>query len=129
MMVLDSSAVLAWLLNEPGAAQVDEALSESCISTVNWSEVLQKTQPYQPSIQITTEKFSALGLQIIPLNIEQAEQAALLHPITQPAGLSLGDRTCLALAKSRDFPVLTADRAWQKVDIGVEIILIRNAQS
>jgi len=40
-------------------------------------------------------------------------------------GLSLGDRACLALALREQAPVLTGDRAWSKVDVGVEVVLIR----
>jgi PIN domain nuclease of toxin-antitoxin system len=37
----------------------------------------------------------------------------------------LGDRSCLALARSLGAPLLTADRAWQRIDLGIEIELIR----
>lgn len=125
MRVLDSSAVLAWLQDEPGFERVDAVLGESCISSINWSEVLQKTLPYKPDAQATTAQFAALGVQIIPFDLAQAEQTALLYPFTQAAGLSLGDRACLALAKTHDCPVLTADRAWQKITIGVTVEVIR----
>ena len=41
-----------------------------------------------------------------------------------PLGLSLGDRTCLALALSRKIPAYTADRMWAKLDIDIEIRII-----
>jgi ribonuclease VapC len=41
------------------------------------------------------------------------------------AGLSFGDRACLALAISRGEPALTADRAWLDADVGAELAIIR----
>ncbi|MCB1713629.1 MAG: type II toxin-antitoxin system VapC family toxin [Candidatus Competibacteraceae bacterium] len=125
MTVLDSSAVLAWLLEEPGHKRVDAVLEKSLISTVNWSEVLQKVHPYQPDLAAFTARFSAIGLHIIPFSIDQAEQAATLYPQTKAAGLSLGDRACLALALTSQSMVLTADRAWRRIDVGVSIGLIQ----
>ena len=125
MIVLDSSVVLAWLQDELGAERVDEVLGESAISSVNWSEVLQKTLPYKPDTQATTAQFTALGVQIMPFDGAHAEQAALLYPHTQSAGLSLGDRACLALAQTLKCPVLTADRAWQNVALDLTIETLR----
>ena len=68
-----------------------------------------------------------LDIEIVPFDAELALAAALLQPATASAGLSLGDRACLALAAKLDATAMTADRAWLKVAgvIGVEIVLIR----
>lgn len=79
-MVLDSSAILAWLLEEPGHEQVDAVLHDSQISTVNWSEVLQKIHPFQPDMEVFTARFNAIGLHIAPFTVELAVRAAALYP-------------------------------------------------
>jgi ribonuclease VapC len=71
------------------------------------------------------EALTVLGLEIIAFDEEQAFRAGLLSAYTQPQGLSLGDRTCLALALTTHATALTADRVWKDLDIGVEIKLIR----
>lgn len=60
-----------------------------------------------------------------PFDTDLALRAALLRNSTRPYGLSLGDRACLALARREGLPVLTADRSWAKLDVGVEVVLIR----
>ena len=62
---------------------------------------------------------------ILPFTIEDAERAARMWPVTSKFGLSLGDRACLALALRLDLPVMTADRVWGKLQMGVEVQLIR----
>jgi ribonuclease VapC len=69
-------------------------------------------------------------LEIVQLDVEPLDEAmavasGALRPITKPLGLSLGDRVCLALAQRLALPVLTADKAWAKLELGVEIELIR----
>ncbi len=71
------------------------------------------------------EALTVLGLEIMPFDEEQAFRAGLLSAHTQPLGLSLGDRACLALALTTRAVALTADRAWKDLNIGVEIKLIR----
>lgn len=66
-----------------------------------------------------------LHLSIVPFDDELAYDCAGLRPVTKHLGLSLGDRACLALAKREVLPVLTADRVWSELDIGVEVRLIR----
>jgi len=51
--------------------------------------------------------------------------AGLLRASTRRFGLSLGDRACLALAQQLQAPVLTTDRVWERLDIGVPIVVIR----
>jgi len=56
---------------------------------------------------------------------EQAFLAGLFYAHIQPFGLSLGDRVCLALAQVTAATAVTADRAWEGLDIEVGIRLIR----
>ncbi len=111
-IVLDASALLAYLHDEPGADKVDAVISESQISTVNWSEVVQKSLSRGVDTEGLREDIEALGVIIEPFTLEDAECAARLWPVSRAFGLSLGDRACLAFAMRRQAPVLTADRAW-----------------
>jgi ribonuclease VapC len=111
-IVLDASALLAYLHDEPGADKVDAVIGESLISTVNWSEVVQKSLSRGVDTEGLPEDIEALGVTIEPFTLEDAECTARLWPVSRAFGLSLGDRACLAFAIRRQIPVLTADRAW-----------------
>jgi PIN domain nuclease of toxin-antitoxin system len=123
--VLDSSALLAMLQSEPGGDLVQELLEASLMSTVNWSEVVQKALDRKVETAGLRDDLEALGLEIIPFTPEQAERTARLRSQTQQFGLSLGDRACLALAEERTLPVITADRVWDSMEIGIEVRVIR----
>lgn len=123
--VLDASALLALLNAEKGADLVQGFLPQSVISTVNLAEVVMRLSAVgMPEDQIR-DVLAYLGLEIMPFDEEQAFRAGFLFAHTQPLGLSLGDRACLALALTTHTTVLTADRVWKDLDIGVEIKLIR----
>ena len=124
-IVLDASALLAFLNQEPGTEQWTSAVGESMISAVNLSEVVAKlADAGMPEAEIR-EALEPLGLEVASFDAELAYQAGLLRPQTKQFGLSLGDRACLALARSGTLPVLTADRAWEALRVGVEIRIIR----
>ena len=124
-IVLDASALLAVLKGERGKERVLDYLTGSAISTVNLSEVLQKTMESSASPALIIAGVRALGLTFMPFSDSDAEAAAMLRGATQRHGLSLGDRACLALALRLGLPVLTSDRVWQEVNVGVEVRLIR----
>ncbi len=111
-VVLDASALLAYLHDEPGADQVDALLAGSRLSTVNWSEVVQKAIARGVDTEGLREDIEALGVKLEAFGNDDAECAARLWPETRKLGLSLGDRACLALGLRLQLPVLTADRAW-----------------
>ncbi|MDD3651209.1 PIN domain-containing protein [Immundisolibacter sp.] len=123
--VLDASSLLAFLHDEPGAERVWSALPGAMVSAVNWSEVVQKSLQRQADIAGMREDFEQTGVSFMPFTAQQAEIAALLWDKTRLNGLSLGDRACLALAMERHAPILTADRAWAGLSLGLEIELIR----
>lgn len=125
MIVFDASALLASVQREPGWEAVDEALDAAAISAVNYSEVLTRMIEGGIAPDEAVRSLGGLDLRVEPFNQKISEIAALLRPETRRAGLSLGDRACLALAKASGAPVLTADRAWTRIDVGVEIRLIR----
>jgi len=125
VVVLDASALLAQLFREPGHDRVDEALSTACISTVNLAEAFTKLVRDGIDLAAVIVDVEQSGLLVVPFDDVQAALAARLWPETHGAGLSLGDRACLALAIDRDLPVLTADRAWASLGIAVPVQLIR----
>lgn len=65
------------------------------------------------------------AVEVEPLTLADAVEIARLRPLTRSAGLSLGDRACVALARRLALPALTADRAWTGLDLGVELHQIR----
>lgn len=125
-VVLDASALLALLQNEPGSDRVMEQLAGALISSVNLSEVVAKlAERGMPEGDIN--RSLGLGLEVVPFDEELAWKAGLLRPQTRRSGLSLGDRACLALARSRSLPALTADHVWADLDVGVDVVVIREA--
>jgi ribonuclease VapC len=123
--VLDASALLAMLHAEPGADAVEQAVDRAAISTVNWSEVCQRSHAQNVDTNGLRAEVEAVGLEIVQFTAADAERAADLWSPTRELGLSLGDRACLALASRLDRPALTADRSWLELDLGVEIQAIR----
>jgi PIN domain nuclease of toxin-antitoxin system len=123
--VLDASALLAFLQNEPGADQVEAVLTRSCISAVNLAEVLSKLVQYGKPLEAVTYQIERLRLPVIPFDAGDAKIVASLWPSTRASGLSLGDRACLSLGLRLALPVLTAERAWANLKIAVDVGIIR----
>jgi ribonuclease VapC len=120
-MLLDASAVIALLKDEPGAAVVIAALEGSTISAVNLTEVLGKLLPGNERAGTALDM---LNIPVLPFTDREAAAAGRLLN-THRGVLSLGDAACLATAHAHSLPVLTADRAWTALDIGLDIRLIR----
>jgi ribonuclease VapC len=123
--VLDASALLAFLLDEPGQELVDAVLTESVMSSVNWSEVVQQLSKRGADASGCRGDLESLGFSVIPFDAEAAEQTAQLWQSSRPYGLSLGDRACIALGFSIKSPILTGDRLWVKAYPKALIQLIR----
>jgi PIN domain nuclease of toxin-antitoxin system len=122
-VVLDASALLAMLQREAGGTDVADVLTESFISTVNWTEVVQKSLQNGMNMSGVRTDLEEVGLQIVVFNADDAEVAA--HLWQTGSGLSLADRACLALGIKLGAPVLTADRYWTTVETGAEVQVIR----
>ncbi len=120
--VLDASALLAYLHDEDEGARVRGELAHALMSSVNWSEVVQKALAYNTNVTGLRQDLEALGLQIVDFDARQAEAAAELWTLTRSAGLSLADRACLALARARKLPALTSDKVWTRVSPNVQMI-------
>ena len=124
-MVMDASALLAFLFQEEGSRAVAAALDGSCMSAVNLSEVLGLFARDGKDTHIVAGWLRQLPLEIVPFDREQAAVAAALRSRTDRQGLALGDRACLSLGLARGIPVLTADKAWKKMHLPLDIRLIR----
>ncbi len=124
-LVVDASALLALLSEEGKVERRPVTLKGTTISAVNLSEVVAKlAEAGMPEAEIRSA-LDPLGFEIVAFDAVQAYQAGLLRPHTKAMGLSLGNRACLALAQTRGWPVITMDRAWTRLHMGVEIRLMR----
>ncbi|MGH3671291.1 MAG: type II toxin-antitoxin system VapC family toxin [Pseudonocardiaceae bacterium] len=123
--VLDTSAVLAWLREEPGAEVVHPLLSAAVMSAANWSETWQKLHQHGVDADRVTKRLRILGVRVEPLTETDAVTAANLWSCTRSAGLSLGDRCCLALGTRLDLTTVTADTAWADLDLDIPVQIIR----
>lgn len=123
--VLDASALLAALHDEPGSDMVIPLLPRCAMSAVNWSEVVQKSLARGVNVAGMRDDITSLGMTIAQFSTEDGELAAQLWLETRARGLSLGDRACLALALRLKLPALTADRAWAELKLPAKIRVIR----
>ena len=126
-VVLDSSALLAALLDEPGAAEVARVLDEAVICSVNLSEVAHGLVRNGNSEVQSRALIAALDLVTVDADAELALDSGFLRRRTNAYGLSLGDRFCFALGRRLAAPVITADRIWKDAAkvAEVEVRLIR----
>ena len=124
-VVLDASALLAYLQDEPGGERVRAVIPQAVMSTVNWAEVIGKARDRGVETQGLLEDLASLGLALEPFSAAHAETAGRIRDGTRRLGLSLGDRACLALGSDRGETVYTADRAWLGLELGVDIEAIR----
>jgi len=123
--VLDSSAILAVFLNEPGGEIVIPVLQGALLSTVNLTEVHTRMLDRGADADHAWSRIQILQCEICIFSDSQARIAAELMPITSAFGLSLGDRACLALAIDRKAIVYTADRIWKSLPLDLKIEVIR----
>jgi ribonuclease VapC len=125
-IVLDASALLAILNQEPGAELLtEELLSEAVTSTVNVAEVHSKLVSRGLAPKDAWEATLSPIREAVPFALEHARLAGDLAVHTRSLGLSLGDRACLALGLTLKAPIYTADRSWKKLKIGAHIHSIR----
>lgn len=120
--VLDASALLAYLFEEPGGQQVGGTDFERlAISSVNLTEV--ETKLLDNGVPL--EALPAYPMQILPFDAITARIAADLWHNLRTYGLGLGDCSCLATARLRGLPVWTTDQMWKGLDHGVDVFLLR----
>ena len=114
-IVLDASALIAMIDQENGGNEVADAINHSCMCSVNFAEVVTYYAHKGLSFDQIDEILRGLPMEIVSADQELSWAAGMLRPETKRAGLSLGDRYCLALAKSRKSEVLTADQKWGEI--------------
>jgi ribonuclease VapC len=125
-IVLDASAILAMLNDEPGAEKITpELLSRATTSAVNLAEVqtilVREGGDPDESWALAVDPIPSVE----PFTAEHARIAGTLIQKTTSLGLSLGDRACLALALALEAPVYTTDRLWKKLKLGIPIYFLR----
>lgn len=127
--VLDASAVLAWILCEPGAERVTSLMlqGDCLISSINAAEVVARLADKGRPESALRQVIGHIGARLVPFDTDQATESGLLRPRTRHLGLSLGDRACLALALTHGASVVTADRPWLDLaaPLGLAIECIR----
>lgn len=126
MTVLDASAVLALIHDEPGGDVVAARLAGAVLGAANLAEVVGKLIDADVDVARLRELLAAAGVHVEPLSGADAELAGALRSVPGGRTLSLGDRCALALTVRADPPeVLTADRAWADLDLPIRVQLIR----
>jgi ribonuclease VapC len=125
-IVLDASAILAIIGNEPGADKLTSSLlSHAVASTVNLAEVQTKLVSRGWTSAQAWEDATSPVREAVSFDEEQARVAGNLVAQTRRLGLSLGDRACLAMAIVLDLPAYTAEKSWKKLRVSVPIHIIR----
>src|ERR1700731_4804307 len=125
MIVLDSSALLAILLDEPHADAVRKELPRAVISTANLAEVLSAAERKGVDSEAAYSAIHAMGVGIVAVDVVQARLAGKISRAPRSLNLSLGDRLCIALAIALEYEVLTADRGMARFTAGTTVRLFR----
>jgi ribonuclease VapC len=125
--VLDASALLAMLRDEAGGDKVAEVIGDACMSVVNFAEVVSHFIHNEMPPNEVDAMLRPLPITLVPASIDLSRLSGHLRASTSEAGLSLGDRFCLALAMTEKLPAWTSDRQWSAIadKAGVEVVIIR----
>lgn len=123
--VLDASALLCVMFGEPGADRVEARLTRALVSAVNYHEVFAKLVDRGVEPDEAREMLGELDVDIIAVDRDQADLGGALCAQTRSAGLSLGDRSCLALARAYGAVAVTTDQVWRDLDIKIDVEVVR----
>jgi ribonuclease VapC len=123
-VVLDASALLALMDAGPGQEAVAAVLPGALVSAVNLAEVVSKlVERGMPAAQAHADALT-LGIDVVAFDPDLALDAGALRPLTRAAGLSLGDRCCLALARLHHAAVLTTETRWESISAAVDLSIL-----
>jgi ribonuclease VapC len=123
VIVLDASALLALLQEEPRADEVERLLDGALMSCVNLSEVFQKAEQHHVGTEGLEFDLEALGIEFREFDVASARATAAIW--SAGSGLSLGDRACLALARRTGATAVTTDGRWADAGVEVDLRVIR----
>ena len=124
-VIIDASAIIAFIFNEPGGDRVMKFIASASISSVNLSEVVTDVLKRGVDITETRKHLSQLPLEIIPFDAELAYDAASLEKYRKSHNLSLGDRACLSTGLKLGRKIITADTKWRTLPLPIDIEVIR----
>lgn len=127
-MVIDTSAIIAFLLNEPEALRIQEAFlrhNRRTMSAVNFLEahlVCSGGRLGSAALTGLERLYGSLSLVILPFDESQARLAASAFNKYgkgqgHPAQLNMGDCAAYALAKSLQEPLLFVGNDFTHTDI------------
>lgn len=115
--MLDASALLSFLLDEPGQARVNEIVDRAQIHAVNLAEVIGRLVRAGMPPEKAVEILGGLYLDVDEeFGTAQAEFCGTLLGTRRDLGLSLGDCVCLTAAALSGAVAVTADRRWKELD-------------
>lgn len=123
--VIDTSVLMAILRNEAIDNQAYSVMTRGVVSTVNLAEFYSNLSPAEARFTPPILALLSTLRRIDVFTPKQAEAAGMLRVATRHAGLSLGDRACVALALELGVPAYTTDRNWLRVDVGCQIYCLR----
>ena len=95
------------------------------MSAVNHMEVISKLLRTKTDASEITAFLAEAFPMVIPFDIEQADRAGQLHAAHRDKRLSYADCACIALAAVRRLPLLTGDRDWLDLPLGLDIRCFR----
>lgn len=125
-MIIDASALLALVLNEPDGARFARAIagaSRPRMSAVNWFEATMQVDRRGDAVAISRfdDFVTQFGIEIVPFTPEQAARARQVFRIygkgQHPARLNFGDCMAYATAKLAGSPLLFKGDDFSLTDI------------
>lgn len=124
-VVLDASALVAWIYRETGYQVVARALPVAVAAVPNVVETLARSaeRGYDASGEELFADLQEMGLAVEPVLVEDTLRASELIiesrklNIASGHGIALGDALCLAVGERLNLPVIGGDKAWDKLDL------------
>lgn len=134
LVVLDASAVLAWVLNEKAGDTVAKLLPVAVVPAPTMTEVLYRARErgYGNTAAVLLADLLSTGLEVEPFLEADTVRAADLIAASRAAAktredpsLSLGDGLCCAVAERLGLKLAGGDNHWSTLDLDVEFLPIR----